>query len=143
MGQGFHSIDSLPEPGDIVWCKWPIRERPGQPGPWVRPTLVRESDIRDDPETGERFGTLLVCYGTEYGNKVHGLSFSIATMERARAVGLHKPTTFGLSGGNAKRFIWGEQFFVAPDYVRGAGLIVGRLDEEERRIVGELLAASS
>lgn len=30
----------LPEPGDILWCKFPHSEDSGNPGPYPRPGLV-------------------------------------------------------------------------------------------------------
>lgn len=140
MGWTFLQIDTLPDPGNIVWCRFPIRERPGQPGPWSRPSLVLGSDIHDDPQTNTRFGSVLVCYGTDLqkiGNRRH---FPIATKARAIEIGLHKPTAFGLDGGSVKRLIWCSEFFVPPDYIRSQRLAIGQLNDAERASVRELLA---
>src|SRR5262245_65499176 len=63
MRGNYHDIGTLPEPGDIVWCKWPQREDKGMPGPSVRPVLVRETELREFAD-GTQFGMILVSYGT-------------------------------------------------------------------------------
>lgn len=140
MGWTFLPIQQLPEPGDIVWCKFPIRERPGQPGPWSRPTLVLGTDVHVDPETKTQFGSARVAYGTDLRRVGTTLHFPIVTKARATELGLHKPTAFGLTGGHIKNLIWCSEFFVSSDYLRNQGLTIGRLNDAERERVRELLA---
>ena len=64
MGWTFYDLNSLPEPGEIAWCKWPQREDKGQPGEIARPVLVREALVREDPKIGLKFGSVMVSYGT-------------------------------------------------------------------------------
>ncbi len=132
MGWTFLYIDDLPEPGELVWCKFPVRENPGNPGPVVRPTLVRQSSIHEDRKTGVQFGAVMVSYGTGNFDESHeGLDLIIKDWTRVKAVGLHKPTRFALDGGNTKNLIWCEEYFVPPDYTAGRGIHVGRLNTEE------------
>lgn len=141
MGWTFLQIDTLPDPGDIVWCRFPIRERPGQHlgrGRVLRLSLrvISTTTLK----TNTRFGSVLVCYGTDLqkiGKRPH---FPIKTKAPAIEIGLHKPTAFGLDGGNVKRLIWCSEFFVPPDYMRNQGLAIGQLNEAERVSVRELLA---
>lgn len=62
MGWTFLNTDTLPEPGDIVWCKFPYSR--GEPGPIARPTLVRATATYENPETGTLYGSVEVSYGT-------------------------------------------------------------------------------
>ncbi|MFJ3487189.1 hypothetical protein ACIPL1_27785 [Pseudomonas sp. NPDC090202] len=48
--------EPLPEPGDILWCRIPLTEKPGEPGPKCRPALV----LKVAPEDK----AVLVAYGT-------------------------------------------------------------------------------
>jgi hypothetical protein len=140
MGWTFYDVVTLPELGDIVWCKWPLRERRGEPGPIVRPVLVRESFIREDPEFGIRFGSVIVSYGTGEFQEAHLLTDLVITeMTRARELGLHKPTRFSLAPSDKKHLLWCEEYLVAPSYVRAHNVVLGRLDEAEVRRLRECL----
>jgi hypothetical protein len=141
MGWTFYDTATLPEPGDIVWCKWPYRDNPGQPGPVARPTLVRETFVRQDLHTETTFGSLIISYGTgEFDERHFDLDLVISDMRRARELGLHKPTRFSLDPADRKHLLWCEEFFIAPDYVRERGLVVGRLGEPELQRMKECLA---
>lgn len=130
MGWTFHPVKTLPDPGDIVWCKFPIREAPGKPGPVTRPVLVRESSVYQHDEFGE-YGAVLVSYGT--GNlAMGGPDLVITPVARARELGLHKPTRFSLDNQSTKRLIWCEEYFVSQTYVANSGLLIGRLGDVER-----------
>jgi hypothetical protein len=142
MGWTFYDVASLPEPGEIVWCKWPLRERKGEPGPWARPSLVWETFVRDDPVTGARFGSVIVSYGTgEVEPERRPLDLVIAPMARARELGLHKPTRFSLDPSDRKHLLWCREFFVASSYLRDQDVRIGRLGEPELRQLRERLAA--
>lgn len=129
----------MPEPGDIVWCKFPLRERPGHPGPWVRTTLVTESVIHEDNRTGRRFGSLWVSYGTDLRKVRDKRHFAVSTMAHARQIGLHKPTAFCFTGGNMKHLVWCAEYFIPPDYLHCRAIIMGRLSDEDREEVRKIL----
>lgn len=132
MGWSFLDIEELPAPGDIVWCKFPLRERPGAPSPVVRPVLVRESFNRIDDKSGQRFGSLIVSYGTgEFDRRHDGIDLIIKNWARVKALGLHKPTRFSLDPSSRKHLLWCEEFFAPPRYIVGCGIHLGRLNEEE------------
>lgn len=131
MGWTFYDVATLPESGDIVWCKWPQREDRGQPGSVARPTLVREIFVREDPTTRRIFGSLVVSYGTGEFNADHRDDLIIRDMQRAKSLGLHKATRFSLDPRNRKHLLWCREYFVSPRYVRAQGLLVGRLGEPE------------
>ncbi|MED8971093.1 hypothetical protein RCL99_07720 [Escherichia coli] len=77
----------LPEPGDILWCKFPHSEDLGNPGPYPRPGLVLNvfTDIH----------SVLITYGTSQIGKVYDGEFVIdAQLDTA---GLDVPTKFDLN----------------------------------------------
>lgn len=126
-----YSIDTLPEPGEIAWCRFPLRERPGQPGPVARPTLVLQTKVHQH-DTGALFGSVWVSYGTDL-DKVKGRPhLPIEPMWRARQMGLHKPTGFCFDNASVKNLLWCPDYFVPPDYVASCSIIIGRLEETER-----------
>lgn len=130
MGWTFLDIDTLPEPGDIVWCKFPYSR--GKPGPIARPTLVRSTATYENPETGTLYGAVDVSYGTgEYTEDQCQIDLVIRDWEAVKRCGLHKPTRFALDTGNRKNLIWCEEYFVPPEYVEETGLLIGRLGEME------------
>ena len=137
MGWTFYRIDTLPNPGDIVWCRWPMRERKGQPGDWIRPTLVRDAFVNEDPETRTVFGSVMVSYGTGAEHPGPADDLIIASVKRARELGLHKPTRFSLSPTDKKNLLWCEEYFVAP---RLCTQPRGARREARRARAGELAA---
>ena len=100
-----------PEPGDIVWCRFPERPR-DKPGPKPRPALVLEVVERAD-------GTeLAVAYGTSQGlDRLHAGEFAIRKRQNPAAyvlAGLSYDTKFDLR--QVLRLPWDDHFFVvAPE----------------------------
>lgn len=130
MGWTLLDIETLPNPGDIVWCKFPYVR--GEPGPVARPTLVRATTTLENPETGTLYGAVEVSYGTgEYTEEHRQIDLVISDKEAVRRCGLHKPTRFALDTGNRKNLIWCEEYFVPPEYVRNTDLLIGRLGDAE------------
>lgn len=148
MGWTFLDIDELPDPGDIVWCKFPVREKPGSPGPIVRPTLVRASRVHKDESTGVKFGAVQVSYGTgNFTEKQKIEDLIIEEWNDVRRCGLHKPTRFSLDPSNKKNLIWCSEYFVGQKYARSKGIYVGRLGLTEReqlrqKLIGRGLISS-
>jgi hypothetical protein len=66
MGWTFYDLTSLPEPYDIVWCKWPQREDKLKPGKIARPVLVRETRIMQQ-EDGSQYGAIVISYASGEG----------------------------------------------------------------------------
>jgi hypothetical protein len=60
-------------------------------------------------------------------------------MRRARELGLHKPTRFSLNPRSRKNLIWCEEFFVAPSYLVGQGIVCGSLGPDEIAQIKECL----
>lgn len=98
-----------PEPGDIVWCRFPERPR-DKPGPKPRPGLVMTVTERDD---GVVVG---IAYGTSQGlTRLTSGEFAIRRDANSAAyvlAGLSHDTKF-----DVRRVIdlpWDEMFFAAP-----------------------------
>ena len=132
MGWSFLSIDELPEPGDLLWCKWPQREALGVPGPVARPVLVRDAAILEDTVTGRQYGALTVSYGTGTIEPQHiGFDLIIGPHTRAIELGLHKMTRFALDLRNRKTLIWCSEYFVPNDYLSVRSIHIGKLGDME------------
>lgn len=132
MGWAFYDISTLPNPGDIVWCKWPLREKPGQPGDSARPVLVRATYIQREQRTQTTYGSIIVSYGTGKTEKLDTeKDLIIGSMKRAREMGLHKPTGFSLDPRNKKHLIWCEEYFISQEYVRSQRILIGSLGKSE------------
>ena len=35
---------------NAAWCKFPLRERPREPGRWVRPVLILDTQLMEDAQ---------------------------------------------------------------------------------------------
>jgi hypothetical protein len=100
---------SIPEPGDIVWCRFPERPR-DVPGPKPRPALVLEVSQYED-------GHLLkVAYGTSKKvNQLMAGEFAICKLANPLAyqlAGLAFDTKFDLR--TVVEIPWDELFFAVP-----------------------------
>ena len=98
-----------PEPGDIVWCRFPQRPR-DKPGPKPRPALVLTVIQREDGHE------VVVAYGTSQGlsHLVAG-QFAIRKQDSAAAyaqAGLSYDTKFDL--GQVVAAPWDDAFFAIP-----------------------------
>ena len=100
-----------PEPGDIVWCRFPERPR-DKPGPKPRPALVIEVVERADGIE------VKVAYGTsqKLGRLLAG-EFAIRKLDNAAAyalAGLSYDTKFNLV--DTLSLPWDSEFFaISPD----------------------------
>jgi hypothetical protein len=130
MGWSFYAVDSLPALYSVVWCKWPQRRL--EPGV-VRPVLVRETRIMEDRRTALRYGAVLVSFATGdlFKDKLGDIDLIIDDWTEVRALGRHKPTRFSCDPQDRRLLPWGDQFFVAPEYVRGRGIIMGQLNQDQ------------
>lgn len=126
---GFQFYDSPgPEPGSIVWCKWPLREAKLAPGDIARPVLVlgKKRFVHEPTET--EFDDLIIQYGTgTFSDDDLPRNLCIGKNE-CKAVGLHKPTLFKMDLGNRRRLPWCAEYFVPQEYVRDQNIVAGSLD---------------
>jgi hypothetical protein len=133
MGWTFHSLDDLPYPDDIVWCRWPKREDKLAPGEIIRGALVRERKFLEHKEWG-RYGALVVSYATgQFDPEVHGEIDLILNRAEALSVGLHKATRFSLDLRDRKQLPWCEEYFTPQPYVVGRGIHAGTLTEDHKQ----------
>src|SRR5574340_354028 len=100
----------VPEPGDIVWCRFPERPR-DKPGPKPRPALVLEVTRADDGVA------VTVAYGTSQKlDRLMAGEFAIRRQDNPAAfelAGLSYATKFDLR--KSLSLPWDAEFFaVAP-----------------------------
>ena len=98
-----------PDPGDIVWCRFPERPR-DKPGPKPRPALVIEVTEREDGVE------VNVAYGTSRKlSRLLAGEFAIRKLANAAAyalAGLSYDTKFSLV--EPLRLPWDSEFFAIP-----------------------------
>jgi len=104
-------ISTLPAPYDIVWCRFPVHESLGDPGPKPRPALVKNVAITPD-ETGE----VQLVYGTTNLKMMERRNdFFVTNNAEMDACGLYRATRFDL---DAIAWIpWADEWFdILPGY---------------------------
>lgn len=106
-------MENPPEPGDIVWCRFPQRPR-DVPGPKPRPALILTVTAREDGVV------VLVAYGTsqKLGRLTAG-EFAIRKFDHPAAyalAGLSFDTKFDLK--HTLEMPWNEHFFSVPPEAR-------------------------
>lgn len=127
MGLTYLPVEKLPEPGTVVWCKYPKRKDIDRPA--ARPVLVRGTSLHED-ENGIPYGAVKVTYGTGETQWCDDRDFIISDEAEWRPLGLHKPTCFQLDAAHTKTFVWSPKYFAAPDYFRDTPITIGRLTLE-------------
>jgi len=104
----------VPQPGDIVWCRFP-EDKLSAPGPKARPALV----LRVGEDAGHPM--VEVAYGTSQKvDTLYAGEFAITPADRAayEAAGLSRPTKFNL-GETFELDFNGEWFAVPPGAPHG------------------------
>ena len=117
----------LPAPYEIVWCRFEHHDTLGNPGPYPRPALVRNTALLDDGS-----GEVEVVYGTtnlKLHTRLHDLTISKAS--EMDACGLYRATRFDLD--NCVWLPWNTDWFeIRPDFYSP---IIGKLSDEAIRIL--------
>ena len=127
-----------PEPGDIVWCRFPERPR-DKPGPKPRPALVLEVTQRADGIE------VKVAYGTSHKlDRMLAGEFAIRKLDNASAyalAGLSYDTKFNLK--EILLLPWNSEFFgVPPDPKHGQIPKLGSLHAGMIKAVAAALRAT-
>jgi hypothetical protein len=131
--------ESLPNPMDVVWCRYPYAERPGVPGTTPHPCLVFGTNKYSNGYA------VLVAFGTSSFTSKQAetdLNFAVSNMTEMHTAGLFKVTMFDL--GRFKRLPWSPKFFeiLNPKYstpkigcisTRGQDVLKMILRERDRR----------
>ncbi|WP_375780839.1 hypothetical protein ACE103_20070 [Bradyrhizobium sp. ma5] len=123
MGHIGYPLSTLPRQYDVVWCLYP--ESGLAPGPVARPSLVL--DVRINQK--EQLGAVICTYGTGEFDSSHFAADLIIPSNEYKSLGLHKPTRFALSLNSRMQLLWGPKYFVAPEYVRSANVVIGGLND--------------
>ena len=132
MGWTYYDTTTLPRLHDIVWCRFP-EDEPFEPGPKVRPALVR--GVKLDSTTNR--GAVKVSYGTTKLKwpRRSRLDLIIQNAAVLAEIGLPMATRFDLDETNT--LPWCAEFFCIP---RGRhSIIVGHLNDSARRRLEKIL----
>lgn len=107
----FRPLSTVPAPYSIVWCRFPYKEAPGQPGIKERPAIVRQAFADDENQPWVN-----VVYGTSRNTSLSSPGqFVIANLADMDSCGLHKATRFNLL--RCEQLPWSQDFFTElPGY---------------------------
>ena len=122
MGWTYYDSTTLPRLYDIVWCRFP-EEEPFEPGPKVRPALVR--GVKIDRTSGR--GAVKVSYGTTKLKTFTRRRQDLIIQNTAALaeIGLPMATRFDLDQTNT--LPWCAEFFCIPRSCKS--ITVGRLNQ--------------
>ena len=120
MTYAYYDPTTLPRPGDVVWCHFPLQEMPGHAGPKPRPAIVRRTFLNRRTSRG----SVEVAFGTSPKvGKRYEAEVLISSPSGMTAAGLDCVTKFDLS--RTVRLPWARDFFVVePGATR---LVMGSL----------------
>lgn len=105
MAWDYFPLSTVPASYDIVWCRFPFQETPGQPGEKSRPGLVRGSLADQDGNPWVR-----VVYGTSQNVFLRDHRYlTIANAAEMDACGLYRATRFDLL--TCEELPWCSEFF--------------------------------
>ena len=114
----------LPVRGDVVSCRFPLAERPDEPGEKARPCVVLNA--YDHENLYRR--ALMVAYGTSViGGRQSRTDCVIEDASELAAAGLHRPTKF--VGDRARVLPYNRRYFRAN---RFGSTVIGSLHEASR-----------
>lgn len=121
-------LTALPVPYEIVWCRFPHHDTFGNPGPYPRPALVRNTATLPDGSA-----QVEVVYGTT-NLKLQKRPFDlfVTKMSEMDACGLFNATRFDLDC--VIWLPWNDQWFdvLDPHY---ASPVIGKLTDEAVRML--------
>jgi hypothetical protein len=124
---------TAPDVFNVVWCMFPLRERPGEAGPVARPSLVIDVRLMETDD-GIEWADVTAAYGTGAENIKNPIVTDLLIPQTEyRALSLHKPTIFQLDLMHRRRMPWGDKYFVAPEYVRDCNVILGSLSAIQQK----------
>lgn len=90
----FYDVSTRPSVGDIVWSKWPLREKPAEPGPVARPVLVIHVQdfevelVEGKPDSKIQYTKVTAQYGGDF--KIGDLTNNLLIRANEfRELGLH------------------------------------------------------
>lgn len=126
----FYDVEAvgLPAAFCIVWCWFPREEDPGEPGPVLRPGLIRHAQRAVIEVEGQKVltGRVQVLYGTKQIDRFPPpRGFHIESEEDKRELGLIEETVFQLD--NVQTLLWTKRYF-GPD--KSGKLINKRMNTE-------------
>jgi hypothetical protein len=128
----YFPLSTLPAPYEVVWCRFPHHPDLGDPGPWPRPALIRNSAV-DENGNGE----VEVVYGTtNLKFATRKFDFIVSKQTEMDLCGLWRATRFDLD--NLVWLPWAEEWFETLPTCSSP--ILGRLSDEAIRMLQLTLA---
>lgn len=127
-----HPPNTLPDPMDVVWCRFPYDEKPGRPGREPHPGLVFETN-----EYREGQYAVKVAFGTSNVQRPNGPHFVVSNFNAMRIAGLNKVTCFDL--GRSKWLVWTTDWFESPDPAKYATPVIGSIGQDGQAALGVIL----
>jgi hypothetical protein len=114
----YFPVSTLPAPNEIVWCRFPHHDLLGNPGPYARPGLVRNTSLESgNPAVELVYGT------TKLKLQTRKLDFFITKQSEMDACGLYFATRFDLD--EVHWVPWADEWFeTRPGYTSP---IIGKL----------------
>lgn len=114
-------ITTLPAPYDIIWCRFPVHDDLGNPGPKPRPGLVRNVAT-----TPGGYGEVQIIYGTtNLKMSQRPNDFFVTNAAEMNSCGLFRATRFDLD--NVAWIPWANEWFEClPSY---SSPIIGHLSD--------------
>jgi len=125
--------ETLPEPLDIVWCRFPYDDKPGEPGEVAHPALVFSTF-----EYQPGLYSVQVAFGTStLKTERRPFDFRIQNFRHMQYAGLCKATRFDLD--RIKFLMWDSDWFQSPDPEKFSTPVLGRLLDEPAERLRNLL----
>lgn len=124
----FFPPSTLPAPYDLVWCRFPLQEDLGNPGPKPRPAVVL--NVAVDQDAGE--GEVQLVYGTTNLKMAQRPRDCFVTnLAEMDTCGLNKATRFDLD--KVAWVPWAEEWFaILPGYTSP---IIGHLSHHATKLL--------
>jgi hypothetical protein len=93
----------------------------------------------EDQRTKTQYGALIVSFATGdlLKEELGEIDLIIDDWQEVKALGLHKPTRFSCDPVYRRLLPWGDQYFVAPEYVLGQNVVAGALNQSPARMLGQ------
>lgn len=121
-----YNLATLPRPLSIVWCWFPLSEKPHEPGDKCRPCLVKSAKMDDHGQ-----GWIEVAYGTTKldTQNYSGRHLIIQNAEDLAEIGLPSATRFAID--RCVWLPWKRELFSCPGTYTEVQL--GRLNDRQTR----------
>ena len=130
MGLRYYTVDTVPNPLDVVWCYFPKEEIPHLPSEEPHPCLVRAIEL----SRSHAVARIEVCFGTSKNIMDDPFDLVISNLSEMDCAGLYYATRFKLD--KFRILPWCSEFFAPPPGKSSA--IIGKLGQQSRTYLEKL-----